>query len=107
MKDYATETDLIETPDPVFHIGDKVTWKLSAHNDFTLYVSSVAWDSIEQAWSYELWYFIDERPNFDDRCNNAAFAVPDAFEKDLTLVSRKQNTGKYTIINGKQVIFKK
>lgn len=107
MKDYATETDFITIPDPTFYPNDQVTWSRSVLKDYTLYVSSVAWDSMKRSWSYELWYFIGKRLNFDVRSNNAVFAELYAFEKDLTLVLRWHNIGKYTIINGKQVILEK
>ena len=55
MKDYATETDIITTADPLFYPGDVVVF--SEHQGYKLTVHSVAWDILQNSWTYLLLYF--------------------------------------------------
>lgn len=85
MKDYATETDIIETADPVFYPGDRVEFR--QHKGYTLTVESFSWESLKKSWTYTLVYFLTEGDGSDRRWNGS-LAVEEAFEKDLKLVSR-------------------
>lgn len=87
MKDYATETDIIKTPDPVFFPGDRVEWGKHRNNNYHLLVESFSWNSIENSWTYTLVYFLTEGDGSDVRWNGS-LALEEAFEKDLKLISR-------------------
>lgn len=89
MKDYATETDIITTPDPLFYPGDKVLWA-AAHRDHAempLIVESCSWNMLERSWTYILVYFLTENTHLDIRWDGS-LAAEEAFEKQLKLVSR-------------------
>lgn len=80
MKDYATETDIITTPDPLFYPGDKVEW---GRNHW--FVESVSWYSLETSWAYTLVNFLTDT---QVSCPCWSEDAEDVLEKDLKLVSR-------------------
>lgn len=92
MKDYATETDIITTADPLFYPGDKVYWS-AGHRDHTvlpLVVESFSWNVLAKSWIYTLVYFLEKTGVSLDMRWNGSLAVEDAFEKDLKLKSRQR-----------------
>jgi hypothetical protein len=81
-KDYATETDIIETADPLFFPGDMV----KARTQFLrTYIRDFSWDSLNKTWTYCLVHFT--QPGYDPKWSGsiADDSVP---EKDLKLISR-------------------
>jgi len=88
MKNYATETDIITTPDPVFYPGDLVEY---SENDtpYNVTVESHSWNDRKKSWTYTLVYFLTEGDGSDRRWNGS-LAYDEAFEKDLKLVSRQR-----------------
>lgn len=92
MKDYATETDIIETADPLFYPGDQVelvAYSIREATGYKLFVESFAWNTLVRSWTYTLVYFLTEGNGYDMRWNGS-LATPEAFEKELKLVSRKK-----------------
>jgi hypothetical protein len=88
-KDYATESDIIETADPLFHLGDKVKqkqWTRAAESGFSLFVESFSWNTLRKSWTYTLVYFLTGDKG--DTRWNGSLGVEEAFEKDLKLISR-------------------
>jgi hypothetical protein len=93
-KDYATETDVIETADPLFYPGDKVElkrWTRAQETGYNLFVESFAWNTLAKSWTYTLVFFLTAGDGYDKRWNGS-LAEPEAFEKELKLVSRKKFT---------------
>jgi len=74
MKNYATETDIIKTPDALYQPGDKVQWM-----NRQVFVRDFAWDILNGTWTYCL---VCEKPF------NTLIAADDIFERDLKLVFR-------------------
>ena len=95
-KNYATETDVITIPDPLFHRGDEIT--APATLNFPYIVESVAWNDWEHSWEYEVTRagsWVDEKSYL--------------FEKEMRLVSRDIHTkfSNSAIVNGKKIILQK
>lgn len=88
MKDYAIETDVIDTADPLFYPGDRVEWKCGGPVKYGLTVESFSWNALKKSWTYTLVYFLTEGDGYDNRWNGS-LAVDEAFEDDLKLVSRR------------------
>lgn len=86
MKDYATESDIITTADPLFYPGDRV--EQSDHKGYTLTVEGASWNSLKNSWTYVLLYFLSGK-NQDIRWDGS-LAVEEAFEKDVKLVLRSR-----------------
>jgi hypothetical protein len=92
MKDYATETDIIQTADPLFFPGDQVElnhWTRAKETGYKLFVENFSWNFLAKSWTYTLVYFLTEGKGYDMRWNGS-LAEPEAFEKELKLVSRKK-----------------
>lgn len=92
MKDYATETDIITIPDPVFYPGDLVYWK-QAHRDYAVLpfsIESFSWNTLANSWTYTLVYWLEKTGVSLDMRWNGAFAADDVLEKDLKLKSRQR-----------------
>lgn len=86
MKDYATETDIIETADPLFGPGDEV--EHSAHQGgYTLMVDSFAWHPLKKSWTYVLLYY---RHGNQLLRWDGSLAEEEAFEKDVKRVLRSR-----------------
>lgn len=110
MKDYATETDVFTTPDPLFYRGDTVAWgewQRESSDGLALHVDTVAWNAWENSWAYTLLWSISG-DQYDERWANS-FVTDNALEKDLKLVSRPthKNLSKSSIVNGKKFILQK
>jgi len=89
MKNYATESDIIETADPLFYPGDKV--QARTHDTICTYVRDFAWDTLNKTWTYCVVYF--QMPGHDPKWTGSVAneAVP---EKDLKLISRPQRNNR-------------
>ena len=89
MKNYATETDIIETADPLFYPGDQVELKRwTQKTGYKLFVESFAWNALVRSWTYTLVFFLTAGNGYDMRWNGS-LAEPEALDKELKLVSRK------------------
>lgn len=87
MKNHASESTIIVTPDPLFYWGDKVALKYNVGMR-PLTVESFSWHTLRNSWTYTLVYFLTVNEMYDIRWNGS-LAVEEAFEKDLKLVSRQ------------------
>ena len=86
MKDYATETDLIEIPDALYAPGTEVRYTDSfegkKYTELTYTVRDFAWDSLKKTWTYCL-----ERESFDEM----QVAVEEASEAELKPLFEQKN----------------
>lgn len=89
MKDYATETDIITTSDPLFYPGDVVRMERHNADVYPMRVESFAWNTLKHSWTYTLLYDLTGMESVD-LAWNGALAESEAFEKELKLVSRKK-----------------
>lgn len=88
MKNYATETDIIEIADPLFYPGDRVEWKCGGPATNGLTVESFSWNALKKSWTYTLLYFLTDCDGYDNR-RNGSLAIEEAFEDGLKLVFRQ------------------
>jgi hypothetical protein len=88
MKNYATETDIITNPDPLYYRGDRVKWVRNERlSELGLFVESVCWNALQNSWEYTLAFFLTEDDGFHKRWNGAW--AGEALEKQLKLVTRR------------------
>ena len=87
MKNYATETDIIETADPLFFPGDVVKSPYP-YGLMSLHVRDFAWDAFHKTWTYCLVRFSWEGGD-SGTVWVGSIAYGSVPEKDLKLISRQ------------------
>ena len=85
MKDYATESDIIETADPLFYPGEtvKIADSYYSHGLSSLQVRDCAWDALYKTWTYCL-VRVSEGGDIPTAVEFLYGSVP---EKDLKLIA--------------------